>query len=127
MTAKILLVEDDRPTLIALSVNLRADGHEVIPLPSGRMVSETVTRDCPDLVILDILMPDTNGVEALDMIRGISPSLPVVVCSGAPDMEPFVQYASISAFLLKPIDFGLLRETVAQALSARAVETADRR
>jgi two-component system, OmpR family, KDP operon response regulator KdpE len=76
-----ILVVDDEPRMVQLiGMNLKLEGFEVISAPDGFQALERVTKEMPDLVLLDIMMPDMDGYETLQRIRAIS-SVPVIFLS----------------------------------------------
>jgi two-component system, OmpR family, KDP operon response regulator KdpE len=76
-----ILVVDDEPRMVQLiGMNLKLEGFEVISAPNGYQAVEKVTKEMPDLVLLDIMMPDMDGFETLQRIRDIS-SVPVIFVS----------------------------------------------
>jgi len=78
---KRILIVDDEPEMVELiSLNLKLEGFEVIAASDGYQALEKVTREMPDLVLLDIMMPDMDGFETLKQIREIA-SVPVIFLS----------------------------------------------
>lgn len=77
---KILVVDDEPRVAQLTSMNLKLEGFSVITASNGYEALEKVTREMPDLVILDIMMPDMDGYETLKKIRDIS-SVPVIFLS----------------------------------------------
>jgi DNA-binding response OmpR family regulator len=76
-----ILVVDDEPRMVQLiSMNLKLEGFSVISAPGGYQALEKLTRELPDLVVLDIMMPDMDGFETLKKIRELS-SVPVIFLS----------------------------------------------
>jgi two-component system KDP operon response regulator KdpE len=80
MPPRILLVDDEPNILGTLAPLLRARGYEVHTAMNGRAALEAVDRDKPDLIVLDLGLPDTDGVELCREIRAGS-SVPIVVLS----------------------------------------------
>ena len=79
--AHTILVVDDEPRMVQLiGMNLKLEGFEVINAPDGYQALEKVTKEMPDLVLLDIMMPEMDGFETLKRIREIS-SVPVIFLS----------------------------------------------
>jgi two-component system KDP operon response regulator KdpE len=76
----VLVVDDDRPLTRALAINLRAHGYQVTLAHDGRSALTEVTRIHPAVVILDLGLPDLDGIDVLIGIRGWS-SIPVIVLS----------------------------------------------
>jgi two-component system KDP operon response regulator KdpE len=78
---KKILVVDDEPQIIRfITTNLEAEGFRVLGARDGYEALEKVTRELPDLVILDVMMPDMDGFETLKKIRELS-SVPVIFLS----------------------------------------------
>jgi two-component system, OmpR family, KDP operon response regulator KdpE len=77
---KVLIVEDDAALARALTITLRAAGDTPVWAPSGRGALDAVAHEHPDLVVLDLGLPDMDGLEVLTALRGWS-RVPVVVLS----------------------------------------------
>ena len=77
---KILVVDDEPRMLQLIAMNLNLEGFEVVSAQGGFQSLEKVTREMPDLVLLDIMMPDMDGFETLKRIREIS-NVPVIFLS----------------------------------------------
>lgn len=77
---RVLVVDDDRPLARALAINLKAHGYDVTVAHDGRSALAEVTRSHPAVVVLDLGLPDVDGVEVLAGIRGWS-AIPVIVLS----------------------------------------------
>ena len=78
---RVLVVDDDPQLLRALRINLRARDHEVHVAASGAEALKTLAAVSPDLVILDLGLPDLDGVEVIHGVRGWS-EVPIIVLSG---------------------------------------------
>ncbi len=79
-SGRILVVDDDRPLARALAINLKAHGYDVTVAHDGRTALTEVARARPAVVILDLGLPDLDGIEVLAGIRGWS-AVPVLVLS----------------------------------------------
>jgi two-component system, OmpR family, KDP operon response regulator KdpE len=79
--SRVLVVEDDPQLLRAMRITLAARGHEVIPVATGRRALSEASAARPDLVVLDLGLPDLDGVE---VIRGLRcwTGVPIIVLSG---------------------------------------------
>jgi two-component system alkaline phosphatase synthesis response regulator PhoP len=66
---KILLVDDEQDILEIISYNLKQEGYQVITATNGREAVEKATKELPDLIILDVMMPEMDGMEACEHIR----------------------------------------------------------
>src|SRR5580704_11963304 len=78
---RILIVEDEPALLRALQINLRARGYEVTTSGAGQDALVEAARRPPDAVLLDLGLPDTDGVDVIRQLRGWS-AVPVIVLSG---------------------------------------------
>jgi len=78
---RVLVVDDDPQILRALRINLKARGYEVHTAPDGRHALSTASAYPPDVVILDLGLPDLDGVEVIQGLRGWS-SVPILMLSG---------------------------------------------
>jgi two-component system KDP operon response regulator KdpE len=77
---RIVVVDDDRPLARALAINLRAHGYQVTLAHDGRSALTEITRTHPGVVVLDLGLPDLDGLEVLTDIR-CSSAVPVIVLS----------------------------------------------
>ena len=114
---RILLVEDDRMLLRTLAIGLRAEGHEVLLAADGRTATDALREDEPDVVVLDLGLPDIPGMQVLASLRTWS-TLPVVVLSARSDSTDKVAALDAGAddYVTKP--FGL-EELLARIRAAR--------
>ncbi|ADO69906.1 response regulator transcription factor [Stigmatella aurantiaca] len=84
---RILVVEDDLSILTGLSINLRIEGYDVLQAQDGRVGLAKALDEAPDLVVLDIMLPELNGFDVLKELRQRGRDTPVVMLS-AKGMEP---------------------------------------
>ena len=80
MPPKILVVDDEPNILATLGPLLRARGYDVLTAMTGRAAVQTVERDTPDLIVLDLGLPDIDGVEVCRIVRETH-IVPIVVLS----------------------------------------------
>jgi CheY-like chemotaxis protein len=80
--SRILVVDDDAAVRRALERVLSRHGHEVLLAADGGQGLRRWREEGADLVLLDIHMPNTDGIEVLVQLRGLAPRLPVIVMSG---------------------------------------------
>lgn len=78
---RVLTVDDDPQILRALRINLEARGHQVLTAASGAQALVIASRHPPDVVLLDLGLPDLDGVEVISGLRGWT-SVPIIVLSG---------------------------------------------
>ena len=103
--ARILIVDDDADTCMPLAKFLRGKGHEVDCLPNGKEALVSIIGKTPDLIILDLYMPEMDGAGLLEIMRSYLrlQSVPVIVWTGLPD-SPLVdraRYLKINDILVK--------------------------
>ncbi|MEW6432762.1 MAG: response regulator transcription factor [Myxococcota bacterium] len=84
---KILVVEDDLSILTGLSMSLRYEGYEVLQAQDGKTGLQKAIDEAPDLLVLDVMLPQMNGFEVLEELRARGNQVPVVVLS-ARGLEP---------------------------------------
>jgi two-component system KDP operon response regulator KdpE len=103
---KVLLVDDDTTLRRTLGIGLRAEGHEVLFAADGRTALQALREDRPDLVVLDLGLPDLSGIEVLRALRGWS-TTPVVVLSARAESAEKVEALDLGAddYVTKP--FGM--------------------
>ena len=120
---KILLVEDDRVLQQTLAIGLRAEKHEVLVAADGRTAKAALREDDPDLVVLDLGLPDLPGMEVLAWLRQWS-QLPVIVLSARADSSDKVDALDAGAddYVTKPFGF---EELLARIRAARRRSGAD--
>jgi two-component system KDP operon response regulator KdpE len=103
---KILIVDDEPPIRKLLRMGLTTQGYQTLEAPNGKTALELLSKE-PDLVILDLGLPDIQGHELLRMIRARNESVPVVVLSSRGDEAGKVQALDCGAddYVTKP--FGM--------------------
>ncbi|MCE9526335.1 MAG: response regulator, partial [Planctomycetales bacterium] len=105
LMVKVLIIDDDADARETLAKFLQGAGHVVASAPNGREALVSVLTDHPDVILLDILMPEMDGPSFLEVIRSYLrlQSLPVVVLTGLPDspMVDRVQHLKVNSVLVK--------------------------
>jgi two-component system KDP operon response regulator KdpE len=104
--AKVLVIDDEPPIRKLLRMGLATQGYQILEAPNGKTGLELLSQ-APDLVILDLGLPDIQGHELLRMIRGRNESVPIVVLSSRGDEAGKVQALDLGAddYVTKP--FGM--------------------
>jgi len=123
--ARIMIVEDDDDARYALRVRLRASGYDPVTAPNALYAMRLAQRESVDLVVLDLGLPDVDGIGLLRELHG-EPSLanvPVVVVTArdAATAAVAAHEAGAFAFLQKPVETQVLKETISRALFFRRV------
>ena len=123
LVGTVLVVEDDRINRLVLKRSLEADGHVVTMADNGRVALETLEGALPDVILLDILMPELDGFAVLDSVKA-DPRLreiPVIMISALDEMDSVVRCIEAGAddYLPKPFDPTLLRARINAGLTKR--------
>jgi two-component system, OmpR family, KDP operon response regulator KdpE len=116
-----VLVVDDEPALArALAINLRAHGWEVVTAADGRGALKAAAERHPDVVVLDLGLPDMDGTEVIAGLRGWT-SVPIVVLSARQHGEDKIEALDLGAddFVNKPFGIGELMARLRTALRHR--------
>lgn len=120
--AKILII-DDEAAMRRLMRHILADGgHEIIEAGDGRQALKLFDCDRPDLVIVDILMPGTDGIEVIRKILRLQPDLGIIAISGGGTVTPdfYLDLASkfgARRYLEKPFSAAALNDAVTALLT----------
>jgi signal transduction histidine kinase len=127
--AKILIVDDVADNRILLARRFSKRGVEIAEAESGKAALEAIEREAFDVVLLDVMMPDMNGLEVLKRIRERhgQAELPVIMVTGKAESQDMVEALTAGAndYITKPVDFAVaLVRVSAQAARRRAEEEA---
>ena len=116
----VLLVDDNPRGLEFLDVRLKSLGYRTTIANNGELAIGVVTRDRPDVVVLDVTMPEMNGYQACRAIKRIAPELPVVILTAKTDPADrfWAQQSGADGFLNKPIDPVLVVDKLKELLGA---------
>lgn len=105
-TSRILVADDDEAVLESVAWLLQENGYDVVPANGGVSCIEQLEKRAPDLILLDILMPDADGCQLLERIKGDDRwrDLPVLMLSAQPPEEASVKSLGLGAadFIRKP-------------------------
>jgi two-component system KDP operon response regulator KdpE len=117
----VLAVDDDPAILRTLSINLRARGYDVETARDGRSALQIVDERMPDVVILDLGLPDVDGVAVLKRLRSFT-DVPVVVLSARHGSDDKVEALDVGAddYVTKPFDTEELFARLRAALRRRS-------
>jgi two-component system KDP operon response regulator KdpE len=101
--SKVLVVDDEPALARALAINLRAHGWEVVTAADGRSALEAAANEHPDVVVLDLGLPDLDGTEVIAGLRGWT-NVPIVVLSARQHGEDKVEALDLGAddYVTKP-------------------------
>jgi adenylate cyclase len=126
----VLVVDDDRVNRILLTRRLEREGHRVSAAENGRTALRLMGENPPDVVLLDIVMPELNGVSVLERMKGDSVlrHVPVIMISAVDDIESVVRCLEMGAedYLPKPFDPVLLRARINAGLTKKRLHELER-
>jgi DNA-binding response OmpR family regulator len=119
--ARILLIEDNDGLRAILAEHLFLAGHTVIEASDGRQGLDRFRRAGADVVVTDIVMPETEGLEVLREIRNAQPPVPVISISGGglgsgEDYLAMARVLGAATVLLKPFSPAVLVAAIAELL-----------
>ncbi len=119
MKKRILVCDDEESIRLLLTEALKSS-YEVIEAMDGREVVKIVTREPLDLLIIDIKMPGTHGLEAIERIRERNATIPIIICSAYRLMEDdiVVKTSDVAAFITKPINIKELKTKVFELIGS---------
>jgi len=117
---KILIVDDERDIIKALTIRLRGAGYEVVTAFDGAQGIFTAHKENPDLIILDIRMPAGNGFSVAEKLKESVNTLaiPVIFLTGSPERDSEEKAMTLGArfYVKKPYDPEELLDAVSRAL-----------
>ena len=121
MTKRILVVDDNEFMVEIMTYILNSKGYYVIPLYTGSEVFNAIKIDHPDLIILDLTLPDLDGRDICKLLKlnYSTKNLPVILCSGADDLDEALRLPGAPDDILhKPFDINMLMQKVEYQLAA---------
>ncbi len=120
--AKTVLIVDDQPNILTtLSDILRDEGYETLVTPSGQESLRIFAESKPDVVFLDVWLPDRDGLEILEAMQVEDSRIPIVLMSGHGGISTAVKAIKMGAFeyIEKPLSYNQVVEVVEGALKSR--------
>ncbi len=125
MAANILLVEDDADTARALSKALENSGYRVTAVDTGAEARALIQHLHPDLIMLDLMLPDTDGLVLTTALKGLT-NAPIIICSARQEQVDRVLGLKLGAddFVAKPFDLDELEARI-EAVLRRAARARD--
>lgn len=124
--AKLLVIDDEEGIRNLLGTILRRKGYDVVLADGGPNGLELFRRERPDGVVLDLKMPEMDGVTVLQQIRSINPDQPVIILTGAgtPEREQQVRALGVTEFIEKEFSLHRLGDALKRLLKTPATTTA---
>ena len=120
--AKILIIEDQVPLCNLYKTVLRQFNHEAVFATTGEAGVEAALQDRPDLIILDLLLPNMPGTEVAQILResGILPDVPLIITTALDELEAqaIAESLNAAAVLNKPFSVNSIIESLSDVLNA---------
>ena len=117
MKINVLIADDEKEFIETLAQRLEVRDLSVTAVSSGESAIAMAEKVDFDVIILDVLMPEITGIDALKQIKNIKPLIPIIMLTGAATVENAIQGMKLGAFdfLMKPANIELLIEKINQA------------
>jgi CheY-like chemotaxis protein len=122
MKKKILLADDDPGIREMLGRVLESEQYEVVLAGTGREAVAKFSDSLPDLVLLDLNMPDLDGWEAIDLITSNHPFVSVIVITARPKQYEKAADMAVDALMEKPLNLPLLLSAIAGLMAESEAE-----
>ena len=122
MKGKMLIVDDQRGVRRLLEELFKREGWEVICAGDGLEAIKYVEQQLPDLILMDVKMPNMNGLEATHEIMKKNPNIPIIMMTAYGEIEVVKQAldAGVKKCISKPFDIMLLRDMVNELMTEMA-------
>ncbi len=122
---KILIIDDERLVRWSLRQKCEEWGYEVVEAPGGTPGLSLAQQESPNLILLDVRMPDVNGIQVLEQIKKAPDAPPVIMITADPQLDDVKSAIKLGAydFVGKPLDFDELHVTMQNALEATRLRT----
>ncbi|MEF2230595.1 MAG: response regulator [Pseudodesulfovibrio sp.] len=123
MTEKVLLIDDEEEFLSTLSERMELRGMNVNTASNARNAVEALDSGDYDAIVLDLQMPDMNGIDMLKVIRKTHPDMQVILLTGQATLEAGIEAMKLGAmdFMEKPADINALTEKIKKAQAKKMV------
>lgn len=126
MKKRILLADDDPGIREMLGRVLESEHYEVFLAGTGREAVAKFTSSVPDLVLLDLNMPDLDGWEAIDLITTTHPFVSVIIITARPKQYEQAADMAVDALMEKPLNLPLLLSAIASLVAESETERVNR-
>jgi DNA-binding response OmpR family regulator len=124
----ILIVEDDQPLRSLLTALLSQNGYTFEPVADGRVAIDCIRRKAYAAILLDLMLPDTNGFEVIAYVRAEKPTLMqsiVIITAASKHTLNDFDASSVAALVRKPFDIDHLIETIDRVTGRERPERLD--
>jgi CheY-like chemotaxis protein len=119
--AKILVVDDEKDVVELVSFLLEKDGYNVVTAANGREALEKVSEEHPDLILLDVMMPEMDGYTVQTKLQEnpATKSIPIIILTAKGQLrDVFAMSSNVAAYLEKPFDPKMLRQKIQESIKS---------
>ena len=126
MTSSVLIADDDTAICEALERSLRFEGFKVRSAFNGEVAIQEIERDLPDILILDINMPEVDGIQVTKYLRSLDIDIPICILSARDEVTDRIAGLEAGAddYVVKPFSFEELLARIRALLRRRSVDDA---
>jgi len=123
MTEKVLLVDDEKEFVEALGERMKNRGMNVTTTTSAKDAINKVKAESYDAIVLDLQMPEMDGMEALKVMREIKPEMQIILLTGHATVEKGIEAIKMGAMDLieKPADLEMITEKIKKAQAKKMI------
>lgn len=125
MKPVVMIIDDEQAIRLFLEATLEDEGYSIVTFADGGSSLDWLERSVPDLILLDLMLPDMSGIQVLEKAKQLYSHIPIVMITAYSQTDSAVQAMKLDAFdyVSKPIELNQLLRVVAKGLD----ETADAR
>jgi DNA-binding response OmpR family regulator len=120
--ARVLIVDDDENICTLYEEELKEESHEVAIASNGKESIEKLKTFNPDIIVMDIRMPEMDGIEALGKIIAMHKNIPIILNSAYSSYKDDFRSWGADAYLVKSSDVTALKEKIKEILNRPARE-----
>ena len=119
--AEIAIVDDEKVLLKSMQIGLQKSGHQVVTFQNAKEFIDYLQNNEPEIVFLDLQLPDGYGLDIIQTIHTINPTIPTIIITAHGDIPSAVRAMKLGAFdyISKPFDFDVIEMLVAKACKGR--------
>jgi DNA-binding NtrC family response regulator len=123
-TARILIVDDDENIRKVITTILADEGYNVESVDTAKKAIEATKKKFFNIALIDIRLPDMEGIELLTKMRNTTPKMRKIVITGYPTLQNAIEAVNrgADAYILKPFDMEKVLETIKEQLKNQAQE-----
>jgi two-component system, NtrC family, response regulator AtoC len=118
---EIAIIDDEKVLLKSLQIGLQKSGYHVVTFPSAKEFADYLQKNEPDVVFLDLQLPDGYGLDILEIITAINPDIPTIIITAHGDIPSAVRAMKLGAFdyISKPFDLDVVEMLIVKACKKR--------